>query len=101
LIGLPLGFIAFSVGIVGLFVLLDSQETSSLSQSAFGQLWRKAIAQNPFLQAFMLNFGGIGFFYSIHRLREHKKALKEEQERQQQQREQHDALSESENKKTS
>jgi hypothetical protein len=38
----------------------DSKQQWAVSQSDFAALWRRAVDHNPFIQAFMLNFGAIG-----------------------------------------
>jgi len=40
--------------------LADTEQTSTLAQTRFADLWRRAVHHNPFIQAFMLNFGSIG-----------------------------------------
>jgi hypothetical protein len=100
-LGLPIGFIAVSVAIVGLVVVwgalrgqlvlllllccmlllwcspataqlqpthltvlicaaADSKQQYAVSRTDFADLWRRAVNHNPFVQAFMLNFGAIG-----------------------------------------
>lgn len=52
-----------SVTHVLLFVvppLADSEQTLTISNTEFANLWRRAVHHNPFVQAFMLNFGAIG-----------------------------------------
>lgn len=88
LLGLPIGFIAVSVALVGLVVVWDHERKLAVSNTDFADLWRRAVQHNPFVQAFMLNFGAIGFGYSIVRLLEHRKALQAEQEQEQRQQQQ-------------
>jgi hypothetical protein len=38
----------------------DTDQKSALAKSHFALLWRRAVQHNPFIQAFMLNFGAIG-----------------------------------------
>lgn len=38
----------------------DTDQKSALAKTHFALLWRRAVQHNPFIQAFMLNFGGIG-----------------------------------------
>eukprot|EP00877_Chromochloris_zofingiensis_P004201 jgi/Chrzof1/13782/Cz08g12080.t1 len=80
-IGLPMAVIALSVGIAGLFIVLDDQLQRPISNSSFGVLWRKAVQHNPFIQAFMVNFGAIGVLFSTIKLLGHRKALQEERRR--------------------
>eukprot|EP00882_Tetradesmus_deserticola_P021649 GHRQ01023436.1.p1 GENE.GHRQ01023436.1~~GHRQ01023436.1.p1 ORF type:complete len:169 (+),score=14.39 GHRQ01023436.1:148-654(+) len=84
-VGLPIGLIAVSVGIVGICVVMDTDQKSALAKTHFALLWRRAVQHNPFIQAFMLNFGAIGFGYSLVRLLEHRKAVQLQQEQQQRQ----------------
>lgn len=38
----------------------DAEQKLAISNTDFANLWRRAVQHNPFVQAFMLNFGAIG-----------------------------------------
>jgi hypothetical protein len=116
-LGLPIGFIAVTVGLVGLVVVwgewparpcltsaavwqlphcsgmlhtctcnsssrhstthvallsaahathppTDAEQKLAISNTDFANLWRRAVQHNPFVQAFMLNFGAIGVWWA-------------------------------------
>ncbi|GLC36599.1 hypothetical protein PLESTB_000254900 [Pleodorina starrii] len=73
---LPICLAAFVVGIVGMRILLDEDGSSKLSQSAFGQLYKRLIAINPFFSALIFNGGMIGSMFCVTKLIEHAKAGK-------------------------
>jgi hypothetical protein len=41
-------------------LLADAEQKLAVSRTDFADLWRRAVQHNPYVQAFMLNFGAIG-----------------------------------------
>ncbi|PNW79852.1 hypothetical protein CHLRE_08g369350v5 [Chlamydomonas reinhardtii] len=57
-------------------VLLDAENTSPVTRSEFGRLYRRLIAVNPFFSAMFVNGGLIGTLYALITLSGHRAALK-------------------------
>ncbi|GIL58105.1 hypothetical protein Vafri_12957 [Volvox africanus] len=72
----PLCLTAFVAGILGMKILLDEDSSSGLSQSLFGQYYKRLIAINPFFSALLFNGGMIGSMFCVTKLVEHGRALK-------------------------
>ncbi|GLI66479.1 hypothetical protein VaNZ11_010323, partial [Volvox africanus] len=72
----PICLTAFVAGILGMRILLDEDSSSGLSQSVFGQYYKRLIAINPFFSALLFNGGMIGLMFCITKLVEHGRALK-------------------------
>lgn len=75
LLGLPVAIITFIVGSAGIYVLMDSEGTSGLTNSLFGQYYKFLVEKNPFFAAFIFNAGLIGMIFVASRLVEHRVAL--------------------------
>ncbi|GFR49669.1 hypothetical protein Agub_g11815 [Astrephomene gubernaculifera] len=73
---LPIALAFFVVGAIGIHILLDAEDSSSLSRSDFGQAYKRLIAMNPFFSAFFLNGGMIGALFAGTKLWEHRAAVK-------------------------
>ncbi|GIL78392.1 hypothetical protein Vretifemale_7807 [Volvox reticuliferus] len=72
----PFCLAAFVVGILGMRILLDEDSSSGLSQSVFGQYYKRLIAINPFFSALLFNGGMIGSMFCVTKLLEHRRAVK-------------------------
>ncbi|KAF5842894.1 hypothetical protein DUNSADRAFT_4353 [Dunaliella salina] len=55
--GLPFAIVPLIAGILGVFVLLDVEQTGFLAQTQFGQLYTAMAHWNPFSSAFVFNIG--------------------------------------------
>jgi hypothetical protein len=72
LLFIPLSFSLFIAGLVGLFIMTDTDEKTWLGQTYYASQYRRLIAWNPICNSIFFNAGILGTMFGIHRLREHR-----------------------------
>jgi len=76
-LALPLLFSVLACGIAGLFILIDHEQQSPLSQTRAASLYRRLIAFNPLISAICVNAPILGLIYVLLRLRNHSIAVQQ------------------------
>ncbi|PSC76100.1 E3 ubiquitin-ligase ARI4 [Micractinium conductrix] len=76
IVGLPIAFAAFLVGVAGVLVLMDEPDrTKWYSQTPAADLWRSLIQKNPFYATICVNGGLVTMLFLGTRLWDHRKAV--------------------------